>query len=49
MPLQLWDYNVPFFCDRGMRCVAFDRRGHGRSDVPSTGYDLDTLARDLAS
>ncbi len=49
MPLQLWDYNVPFFCDRGLRCVAFDRRGHGRSDAPSTGYDLDTLARDLAS
>jgi len=49
LPHRLWDYNVPFFCDRGMRCVAFDRRGHGRSDVPSTGYDLDTLARDLAS
>ncbi len=49
MPLQLWDYNVPFFCDRGMRCVAFDRRGHGRSDVPSVGYDLDTLAHDLAN
>lgn len=49
MPLQIWDYNVPFFCDRGMRCITFDRRGHGRSDAPSTGYDLDTLARDLAN
>lgn len=49
MPLQIWDYNVPFFCDRGLRCVAFDRRGHRRSDAPSTGYDLDTLAGDLAS
>jgi pimeloyl-ACP methyl ester carboxylesterase len=34
---------------RGFRSVAFDRRGHGRSDAPSYGYDADTLARDLAS
>ena len=31
-----------------LRCVAYDRRGHGRSDVPAVGYDLDTLADDLA-
>jgi len=49
MPNDLWNYNLPFFTDRGMRCVAFDRRGHGRSDAPSTGYDIDTLARDLGS
>jgi pimeloyl-ACP methyl ester carboxylesterase len=35
--------------DEGFRCVAFDRRGHGRSSDPGTGYDLDTLADDLAS
>jgi non-heme chloroperoxidase len=34
---------------RGLRCITYDRRGHGRSDCPSTGYDLDTLADDLAS
>jgi non-heme chloroperoxidase len=33
---------------RGFRCVAPDRRGHGRSDAPSTGYDLDTLVDDLS-
>jgi len=31
------------------RCVALDRRGHGRSDAPSYGYDVDTLADDLAA
>lgn len=49
MPNEVWNYNLPFFTDRGMRCVAFDRRGHGRSDAPSAGYDIDTLARDLGA
>ncbi len=35
--------------EEGMRCVAFDRRGHGRSDQPDRGYDFDTLADDLAA
>jgi pimeloyl-ACP methyl ester carboxylesterase len=34
---------------QGWRCVALDRRGHGRSDAPSGGYDLDTLADDVAA
>ena len=29
--------------------VAFDRRGHGRSDDPCRGYDFDTLADDIAA
>ncbi|HEU5391057.1 MAG TPA: alpha/beta fold hydrolase [Streptosporangiaceae bacterium] len=33
----------------GLRCVLYDRRGHGRSDRPAAGYDLDTLADDLAA
>jgi pimeloyl-ACP methyl ester carboxylesterase len=33
----------------GYRCVAFDRRGHGRSSDPGRGYDFDTLADDLAA
>src|SRR4051794_16214475 len=49
LPSDIWNYNIPFFTDLGFRCVAFDRRGHGRSDAPSTGYDIDTLARDLGS
>lgn len=34
---------------KGYRCVAPDRRGHGRSDMPATGYDLDTLTDDVAA
>ena len=37
-----------FLADRGYRCVAHDRRGHGRSGQPSGGNDLDTYADDLA-
>jgi non-heme chloroperoxidase len=33
---------------RGYRCIAHDRRGHGRSDQPWNGYDMDTFADDLA-
>jgi non-heme chloroperoxidase len=44
----MWEHQVPFLTDRGHRCVLLDRRGHGRSDRPSTGYDLDTAADDLA-
>ncbi|GAC1305765.1 MAG: alpha/beta hydrolase [Steroidobacteraceae bacterium] len=33
----------------GMRAIAYDRRGFGRSDQPWSGYDYDTLADDLAS
>ena len=33
----------------GFRCVAYDRRGHGRSTDPGRGYDFDTLADDLAA
>jgi pimeloyl-ACP methyl ester carboxylesterase len=32
-----------------MRCIAYDRRGHGRSDDPGRGYDHDTLADDLGA
>jgi pimeloyl-ACP methyl ester carboxylesterase len=33
---------------RGLRCIAYDRRGHGRSADPGKGYEFDTLADDLA-
>ncbi|WP_225849049.1 alpha/beta fold hydrolase [Streptomyces sp. HPF1205] len=46
---DMWEYQIPFFAERGYRCVALDRRGHGRSDRPSTGYDIDTTAADLAA
>lgn len=44
-----WDYQIPALADAGLRCVLYDRRGHGRSDRPASGYDFDTLADDLAA
>jgi non-heme chloroperoxidase len=43
-----WNYQIPALAEAGLRCVLYDRRGHGRSDRPATGYDIDTLADDLA-
>ncbi len=43
-----WEHQVPTLLSAGRRCVAYDRRGHGRSDVPAQGYDADTIADDLA-
>ena len=37
-----------FLASRGCRCIAHDRRGHGRSSQPWHGNDLDTYADDLA-
>lgn len=37
-----------YLASRGYRCIAHDRRGHGRSDQPWNGNDLDTYADDLA-
>jgi pimeloyl-ACP methyl ester carboxylesterase len=43
-----WQYQMISVVDNGRRAVAYDRRGHGRSDDPGRGYDYDTLADDLA-
>lgn len=45
---DLWAFSMVHMVKQGFRCVAFDRRGHGRSGVPGGGYDYDTLADDLA-
>lgn len=37
-----------YLASRGYRCIAHDRRGHGRSSVTWTGNDLDTYADDLS-
>ena len=37
-----------FLASRGYRCVAHDRRGHGRSSQPWSGNDMNTYADDLA-
>ncbi|MGO8955041.1 MAG: alpha/beta fold hydrolase [Rhodomicrobium sp.] len=38
-----------FLASKGYRCIAHDRRGHGRSGQPWTGNDMDTYADDLAA
>src|SRR5947199_5650540 len=43
-----WEDQMLFLGDRGYRCIAHDRRGHGRSDQPSNGNDMDAYAGDLA-
>ncbi|MEV0363285.1 alpha/beta fold hydrolase [Nocardia fusca] len=42
-----WEDQMKFVADNGYRGIAHDRRGHGRSDQPWTGYDFDTFADDL--
>ena len=46
---DIWAYNMPQLVDAGYRCIAYDRRGHGRSSDPGKGYDYDTLVGDLAT
>ena len=42
-----WDAQMFFFASRGFRCIAHDRRGHGRSSQTWDGNDMDTYADDL--
>ena len=44
-----WEDQMFFLAQRGYRCIAHDRRGHGRSSQPWDGNDLDTYADDLAA
>ena len=44
-----WDDQMMFLASRGYRCIAHDRRGHGRSSQPWTGNEMDTYADDLAT
>ena len=46
---QMWEGQVTYLAAHGLRCIAYDRRGHGRSDVPGRGYDYDSLASDLSA
>jgi 3-oxoadipate enol-lactonase len=45
---SMWRFQVAAFRDR-FRCVAWDHRGQGRSEVTDSGYDMDTLAEDAAA
>jgi non-heme chloroperoxidase len=44
-----WDAQMLFLAARGYRCIAHDRRGHGRSSQPWNGNEMDTYADDLAT
>jgi len=43
-----WESQMFFLALNGYRCIAHDRRGHGRSSQPWNGNDMDTYADDLA-
>ena len=43
-----WEDQMIFLAPRGYRCIAHDRRGHGRSGQPWDGNEMDTYADDLA-
>ena len=44
-----WEMQMLFLAQNGYRTIAHDRRGHGRSDQPSGGNEMDTYADDLAA
>src|ERR1700737_1365543 len=44
---DLWDRQVRVLTGHGYRAVCVTQRGHGRSDKPLGGYDIDRLASDL--
>jgi non-heme chloroperoxidase len=44
-----WEDQMIFLGARGYRCIAHDRRGHGRSSQPWDGNEMDTYADDLAA
>ncbi len=47
MSHEMWEYQISDLALLGLRCIAYDRRGFGKSSKPLGGYDYDTLADDL--
>jgi len=43
-----WESQMVFLASHGYRCIAHDRRGHGRSSQPWNGNEMDVYADDLA-
>jgi non-heme chloroperoxidase len=46
---DMWAYQIAHLSDRGVRCIAYDRRGHGRSDATPRNFNMGDLADDLAA
>jgi non-heme chloroperoxidase len=46
---DIWQYQMNYLHGLGMRTLAYDRRGHGRSSDPGFSYGYDALAKDLAT
>ncbi len=46
---ELWDRQVRVLAERGLRVLCVDQRGHGFSDSPLHGYDIERLAADLVT
>ena len=44
-----WEDQMLFLAGHGYRCIAHDRRGHGRSSQPWDGNEMNTYADDLAA
>lgn len=44
-----WESQMFFLASNGYRCIAHDRRGHGRSSQPFEGNEMNTYADDLAA
>ena len=49
MHSDMWQYQMIHLANAGLRVIAYDQRGCGRSTDPGAGYDFDTLADDLAA
>jgi len=45
----IWSLQIDTLAAQGLRAVAYDRRGHGQSSKPETGYDYEALTADLAA
>ena len=45
----IWSLQIEALASQGLRAIAYDRRGHGQSSKPDTGYDYEALSSDLAT
>lgn len=46
---RIWEMTAPLLAKMGYALYALDARGHGLSDKPDEGYDIETITSDLAA